>query len=119
EAFGPDSATIESPRFEARTMEAPTIDAHFGDAEEFDLSEEPFEDTRRGEPTIEQPTLAVASQVDNTAEINLDDLGLDVSDLEDMSGDLGERAIADDEDTGERLGLSADDELLSATGVTQ
>src|SRR5690606_6143096 len=62
---------------------------------------------------------AVASQVDSTAEINLDDLGLDVSDLEDLPGDLGERAIADDENTGERLGLNPDDELLSATGVTQ
>src|SRR5690606_40289420 len=111
DTIGPDAPTVEPPRFDARTMEAPTIDAPFDDADADDA--DPDAATAlvpRTDATVEQPTLKVSGGIDSTAEINLDDLGLDVSDLEDLPGDLGERAIGDDDDTGQTLGIQADDE---------
>jgi pilus assembly protein FimV len=77
---------------------------------------------QREPPTIEQPALGSASG-EFTAEIDLDDLGLDVKDLEGLPTDLGDLPMAGsgDSDTREQpaLGDERDDSLLSATGVTK
>jgi pilus assembly protein FimV len=86
-------------------METPTVETTY-------RSTEP--------PTVEQRNLG-SSNDDGTAEIDLDDLGLDVDDLEALPDDLGELPSADDgeTDTREQPKLAKDDDLLSATGVTQ
>ncbi len=101
-----ETPTIESPGPDAPTMETPTVQTPF----------------RRNElPTVEQPTLA--NNPSETAEIDLDDLGLDVKDLEDLPqdfGDLPTAGVADnDSDTREERALRTRNDLLSATGVTQ
>jgi pilus assembly protein FimV len=105
-----DSPTVETPTVEtagpdAPTMETPTVETTY-------RSTEP--------PTVEQRNLG-SSNDDGTAEIDLDDLGLDVDDLEALPDDLGELPSADDgeTDTREQPKLAKDDDLLSATGVTQ
>ena len=60
-----ETPTIESARHDAPTMETPTV--------ETSLRSEP--------PTVEQPAFGAGGGSDLTAEINLDDLGLDVKDL--------------------------------------
>jgi pilus assembly protein FimV len=69
---------------------------------------------------VEQPALGGAP-ADYTAEIDLDDLGLDVKDLEGLPGDLGDLPMAagSETDTREQKALRDDDALLSATGVTK
>jgi pilus assembly protein FimV len=71
-------------------------------------------------PTVEQPALSASSN-DFTAEIDLDDLGLDVRDLEGLPTDLGDLPMASshETDTREQPALREDDSLLSATGVTK
>ena len=76
---------------------------------------------RRSEsPTVEQPALSSAAN-DYTAEIDLDDLGLDVKDLEGLPSDLGDLPMAPsgESDTREQPALRDDDLVLSATGVTK
>ncbi len=103
-----DSPTVETPTMEMAT-DSPTM-------------ETPTVETRRGgeSPTVEQ--LAVTSNTgEYTAEIDLDDLGLDVEDLEELPSDLGDLPMAADRetDTREQPALGEKDDLLSATGVTQ
>ena len=99
------SPTVESPTVEieadAPTMETPTIETPMTEL-----------------PTIEQPALAGADQ---TAEIDLDDLGLDLDGIDDLDPTGQEAALpGGEEDTQNREGLGdIDDDLLSATGVTQ
>lgn len=104
---------------DAPTVETPTIESlAAGSATLVETVETPF---RRGEPpTVEQPALAAGSG-EFTAEINLDDLGLDVKDIEGLPQDLGDLPTAADRetDTREQPALRVDDELLSATGVTK
>jgi pilus assembly protein FimV len=95
-----ETPTIESPAADAPTVETPTLETPYRG------------DTR----TVEQPGFVPVS--DRTAEIDLDDLGLDVKDLEDLPQDLGDLPSGD-VDTREQRALKGDDELLSATGVTQ
>ena len=77
---------------------------------------------RRGaeSPTVEQPGLSSAA-TEYTAEIDLDDLGLDVKDIEGLPTDLGDLPMASSRDTDTRRqpALREDDALLSATGVTK
>ncbi len=119
----PESPTTELAGSEAPTIETPTIETAGPDAP---TMETPTIETRRTSepPTVEQPRLSASSQSsDNTSEIHLDDLGLDVSDFEDLPQDLGELPgdASSDSDTRQQPALVADDEdqLLSATGVTQ
>jgi pilus assembly protein FimV len=93
ELSGPDSPTVIGP--DAPTMESP----HLG----------PYTDDSTELPTVEQPKLdmSAAEASDQTAEIDLDDLGLDVDEF----GDLGDEPA----DTRDR----ADADVLSATGVTK
>lgn len=124
EAEGPDAPTVETP-----TIESPAA----GMPEEGDTVEQP-------RPTGQ----AESGTAEMTAEIELDDLGLDISDLEGMAEGIGDEqddeiVLADDDDESaftqsvrapdiaDVLGASTDDEpddsadedLLTATGVTQ
>jgi pilus assembly protein FimV len=108
-----DDSTVESP-----TLETPTVEAG-GPA-----SYEPGD-------TVEQPRPAEShaapeSSSDMTAEIELDDLGLDLGDL----GDIPDIASDDNDDTGSIEFVlddsdddpddeESEDSTLSATGVTQ
>jgi len=108
ETEAPDLPTVETPTVEtsladAPTVESPTIESSMGSTNEL--------------PTIEQPGIG-AEVGESTAEIDLDDLGLDVQDLDALPDDLGGLGDADAV-TQERAAVSPDDDLLSATGVTQ
>jgi len=107
--FSVDAPTVETPTIESPAAGSPTL---------VETVETPF---RRGEPpTVEQPALAAGSG-EYTAEIDLDDLGLDVKDIEGLPQDLGDlpSAASRETDTREQPALRVDDELLSATGVTK
>ncbi len=106
ELGGPDAPTVEMLGSEAPTMESPELDVDSEASVEL--------------PTLEQPGLAgeTGDTSERTAEIDLDDLGLNVDDLPDLA----------DEPTSEESPLEAaapveaadvDDDVLSATGVTQ
>jgi pilus assembly protein FimV len=127
-------ATEETPGPDARTMETPTIEAagpwgvdevgdEVGDEDATELAW--FDDHRQAEgtselPTIEQPGLK-ADSTDYTAEIDLDALGLDIDDLQNLPDGLGDAAQAADDEGGTREQPKPGDRdaLLSATGVTQ
>jgi pilus assembly protein FimV len=106
EQAGPEAATVETPSFdddsELPTMESPTIETA----------------NPATAATVQQ---AGPTSADLTAELELDDLGLDVADLDELPGDLGDlpAAEASTSDTREQPAIDADDDLLSATGVTQ
>jgi pilus assembly protein FimV len=104
-----DAPTVETPTIESARPGAATTHTR--------TVETPF---RPEPPTVEQPAIPGADRTDLTAEIDLDDLGLDVKDLEGLPHDLGDLpAAADHEtDTREQPELAAEDGLLSATGVT-
>ena len=99
-----ETPTIESARPDATTTKTRTVETAF----------------RPEPPTVEQPAIAGADRADLTAEIDLDDLGLDVKDLEGLPHDLGDlpAAAEHETDTREQPELGAEDDLLSATGVT-
>ena len=142
-AITQESPTVETAKskladdddWSAVTMESPTIETSGpGTA----TGESPFTDDEDGDyPTVETPTIESAfsrfqtrdkdeddrsgSSAEYTAELNLDDLGLDMSDVEGLPHDLGELPSADagESDTREQPAFGADSDLLSATGVTQ
>ncbi len=135
-----DAPTMETPTLETPRPGAGDATMRFGawqgQAEGDDASDESESDgdatawlagmtEGTGElPTVEQPALQPDNSSDYTAEIDLDDLGLDVNDLRNLPDDFGDlpRAEGAETDTREQPQLSdedADDELLSATGVTQ
>jgi pilus assembly protein FimV len=124
-----DGYTQEAPTLEATALDSPTVDLGSPDASGLDTlgadaptMESPALDIDT-EASAELPTLAEpgllgeeADAGERTAEIDLDDLGLDVDDLPDFG----------DEPADELSSLEAaaqteevDDDLLSATGVTQ
>jgi pilus assembly protein FimV len=108
ESIGPDAPTVETP-----TIETPAAE-EAGD-------------------TVEhvQPAAAGASDrtTEMTAEIEIDDLALDIGDLEGLPHDLGDLSVdSRDGDTAEQRGIEVeegeaevdqDQDMLSATGVTQ
>ncbi len=126
-AITQESPTIERPATglypaDAPTVETPTIESPAADSPTLleTTAETPFR--RRESPTVEQPGLSAGgASGEYTAEIDLDDLGLDVKDIEELPQDLGELPTAADRETDTRRqpALQADDELLSATGVTK
>jgi pilus assembly protein FimV len=101
-----DAPTVETPTIESVAPNAATVEAR--------KVQRPFEP-----PTIEQRGPSIAP--DSTAEIDLDDLGLDVKDLEDLPHDLGGLSASSrgETDTREQPGLEGSEDVLSATGVTQ
>lgn len=101
ENISPDAPTMETPTIETPSPDAPTV-------------ETPTLESEGGElPTVEQPALRPAEQ---TAEIDLDDLGLDLEGLDDLSSELDD--IGDTREQ-PQVDIPDDDDLLSATGVTQ
>ncbi len=94
-----DSQSMDTPAADFPTMEMPSMDA-----------QGPVSGTEQL-PTLDEPAAAFppSSMVENTAEINLDDLGLDIEGLAD---ELPQELALDD------TPLPAED-LLSATGVTE
>jgi pilus assembly protein FimV len=109
--YAADAPTVETPTLESPTADSPTQIER--------TIETPSR--RRESPTVQQPTLSTSSTGEYTAEIDLDDLGLDVKDIEELPQDLGELPTADEGETDTRRqpALEPDDELLSATGVTK
>jgi pilus assembly protein FimV len=109
---------------EAPTMETPTIESP-GPKAATTMSTKTVAIPRRGAeaptPTVEQPALAAGAQTEFTAEIDLDDLGLDVKDIEGLPTDLGDlpTAASHETDTRQQPALGEEDALLSATGVTK
>jgi pilus assembly protein FimV len=119
-----DWLTVESPTAQyaadAPTVETPTIESPAARSAQT-MAAKTVSIPRRAEPpTVEQPALS-ASTSEFTAEIDLDDLGLDVKDIEGLPNDLGDlpMAVAHETDTREQPALRDDDSLLSATGVTK
>jgi pilus assembly protein FimV len=114
-----DSATSLMSMAESPTVETPTIESPAPKSAST-IATKTVAIPQRGEsPTVEQPALAGATS-EFTAEIDLDDLGLDVKDIEGLPGDLGDlpMAASAESDTREQPVLQ-DDALLSATGVTK
>ena len=131
--------------FDSATSEMPTVDASLDDTAESPTIETPVADSTLESPTIEQqlgtleatttgeiPAIEdneateVASlddtrAADATAEIDLDDLGLDLDamqgSLNDDFTDQGEGVLSDLDDTSESMSLNIDD--LEATGRNQ
>jgi pilus assembly protein FimV len=120
-----ESPTAETPRsgfddWSAVTMESPTVESEGPGTVEHPAFGEP--------PTVETPTIenmglrgrGADSSGDFTAELNLDDLGLDITDVKDLARNLGDAAADEAEsDTREQMQIGVDSDLLSATGVTQ
>jgi pilus assembly protein FimV len=134
EAIGDHDATMESPTVstesadfaDALTIESPTVEAEGPDAPTVETptieSPAPYE-SDAGDTAEHVSPAAHAETIEMTAEIGIDDLGLDVGDLPDLAHDLGDVPESESglsgEQTIEQAGVDADDELLSATGVTQ
>ncbi|HUO67639.1 MAG TPA: FimV/HubP family polar landmark protein, partial [Gammaproteobacteria bacterium] len=112
-----ETPTIESVRPEATTQQTRTVETPFRPESATRTLETPF---RPETPTVEQPAIPGAERADLTAEIDLDDLGLDLKDIEGLPQDLGDlpAAAEHETDTREQPALGAEDDLLSATGVT-
>jgi pilus assembly protein FimV len=105
-------------------METPTIESPAAKSASTTIQTKTVAIPRRGgeSPTVEQPALGSAtSPGEYTAEIDLDDLGLDVKDIEGLPGDLGDLPMAAgrETDTRQQPALREEDALLSATGVTK
>jgi pilus assembly protein FimV len=116
-----DWLTVESPTAQyaadAPTVETPTLESPAAKT----MASKTVAIPRRAEtPTVEQPALGAATS-EFTAEIDLDDLGLDVKDIESLPTDLGDlpMATSHETDTRQQPALRDDDALLSATGVTK
>lgn len=113
EQFGSDQPTVESPlmRDEETMLQATAIstgdDDYAGGTQEL--------------PTVQH----AASGADSTAEIELNDLGLDVEGIDEAFGidDIGAQLDSDIEpesgDTREQRTIEDSGEMLSATGITQ
>lgn len=120
------TVAIESPTAEfaadAPTVETPTIESPAARSADTTAANTVAIALRSDPPTVEQPAVAQSS-ADYTAEIDLDDLGLDVKDIEGLPSDLGDLPMASsaESDTREQPALRDDDDdaLLSATGVTK
>jgi len=118
-----DSPTMESPWAEAPTVETPTIEAAGPEAPTVETPTIESSHTAMlravsGE-TSEMPTVESEAPGEYTEEIELGDLGLSVEDLSGLPDDIGSLPGVDTGDTREQPALAADDDLLSATGVTE
>ena len=97
ETEAPDESTVETEGLDMPTVETPTIEVPPADI---------------GDTVEHKQTTPAGGTADMTAELEIDDLGLDVGDLEDLSVDIAD--LADDAEQD----VQADQDLLSATGVT-
>lgn len=103
---GWSSVSLESPTTEMTSVDAPTVETPT------------IRSARPDPPTVEQPALGPGGGSE-TAEIDLDDLGLDVKDLEGLSQDLGDLTASTEGDTRRQRALTSEDDLLSPSGVTE
>ncbi|MBT8444773.1 MAG: hypothetical protein KJO13_08495, partial [Gammaproteobacteria bacterium] len=119
-----DAPTMETPTVESEaletTMETPTMESPIrapSDDDGATTMETPTVESEALETTMETPTMespiappdeaAIAS--DQTAEIELDDLGLDLSDLEDAGiADIGADIVSASDDEGDAANLAAE-----------
>ena len=116
-----ESPTIEKPRsgrdWSSVSLESPTTE--MTSVDDAPTVETPtIRSARPGPPTVERPALGPGGGSE-TAEIDLDDLGLDVKDLEGLPHDLGDLTTARDGDTRTQRTLASEDDLLSPSGITQ
>ncbi len=113
-----DGATAELSTHDAPTVETQTLE-HPAAKSSSTTKTKTLAMPRRADATAEQPGIA-APTGEFTAEIDLDDLGLDVKDIEGLPSDLGDLPMAGGaSDTREQPALHDDDGLLSSTGVTK
>jgi pilus assembly protein FimV len=114
-----ETPTVESPAYGASTMETPTIEANMGDR----TMETPTLQSR----TLELGRTARLPQAggtdergDQTAEIDLEDLGLDLTGLDDAAGDMatGLQEALPDSDGALDLDFSGDTLLADAQDPT-
>ena len=113
-----DGATAELSTHDSPTVETPTIESPAPKVSST-MRSKTVAMPRRTDSTVEQPGLGTTTG-EFTAEIDLDDLGLDVKDIEGLPSDLGDLPMAGGaSDTREQPALRDDDALLSATGVTK
>ena len=117
-----DWETVESPTAEfaadAPTVETPTIESPAASRRD-DVVEDRGDSAALG-TADRRATRVHSASTDFTAEIDLDDLGLDVKDIEGLPSDLGDLpGRVGETDTREQPALRDDDSLLSATGVTK
>jgi len=126
-----DSAEFAGPTFDSPTIETRGIRS----TDETVLQPSSLDADDFGGGTQELPTIEQGHPgVDPTAEIELNDLGLDVTGINDAFGidDIGAELDSDDgntreqlgadddgEDTREQLAIDQSGEMLSATGITQ
>ena len=119
-----ETPMAETPRsgfddWSAVTMESQTVESETPPTvEQRALREPPTVET----PTIEssRPRKGTDSTGEFTAELNLDDLGLDVDDVKNLPRSLSDSAGDDSEsDTRRQRQINVEGDLLSATGVTQ
>jgi pilus assembly protein FimV len=112
----------------AATQESPTVETPM--SEPLDetsvatdvIEEEPLAqvDSTGQMPAIEEPVAAEAQDSgDRTAEIDLDDLGLDVEDLADLTGDLSVLAEAEDLESSDGDDSAIDEGVLSSEDVSE
>ena len=104
------------------TMETPTIESPAAKSSATMKTRTLSMPRRSDGPTVETPALTStigSTSGEFTAEIDLDDLGLDVKDIEGLPTDLGDLPLAGTSDTREQPALRAGEGLLSATGVTK
>jgi len=119
EAAELDQPTAESPTVELGSADAPTLDTLGPDAPTMESPMLGIDTSASVElPTLQQPGLPVddIDAGDRTAEIDLGDLGLNVDELP----DLGEQPAGDESSLDVAAASEeSDDDVLSATGVTQ
>src|SRR6185503_15237874 len=110
-----DGATAELSTSDSPTVETPTIESRVPKVSST-IRSKTVSMPRRTDSTVEQPGLGTTTG-EFTAEIDLDDLGLDVKDIEGLPSDLGDLPMAGGaSDTREQPALGDEDALLSATG---
>jgi len=107
--LGGESPTLETPTIETEGLATPTV-------------ETPTIEQPMNEPTMETPTIQTpidpgmaADRIDDTAALDLDELGLDLSEFEDAAGDV-EEVVGDDDAT--MLASDLDDASLLADAAS-
>lgn len=126
DASPPADDTIESPTVEQYGADQPTVESPLAqnDATQLQATAISTGDDDYAGGTQELPAIqATAVKADSTAEIEVNDLGLDVDDLNSAFGidDIGAELDNESGDTREQeaLGIADSGEMLSATGITQ
>jgi pilus assembly protein FimV len=131
-APGLDAPTVETPMMDEATLEAPAFDPEsLEEAEEIEAVEIEAEEEAEEVEVVEARVAATGDMssvrlaaggggTEMTAEIEIDDLGLDVGEFDDLDVGGTEGASGTFSDLAlDAFDADADDEQLSATGVTK